>query len=132
MTGKEKLIKFLQLKNEVIKKETNINYVGKEDVTEISSWDEDRCGSIYKDIVRTVMDIDTKGLSSTTCPWCVAYRKHCGGDGGCTLCNYGQRNGNCYNTQSLYRRQIRKAQTSFDILLSNRTYKNIIMNCKKI
>jgi len=66
---KDKLIMFLELKNERIKKITNIDYINNEDIEDIKNWDPEICDMVYNKIANNIIDHKyVYGLSSTTCP----------------------------------------------------------------
>lgn len=83
---KEKLIKYVQAKNGYIKSMTDIDYVTKEDIDDIMSWEEEECEQIWKKL-----DLENEADS---CPWCIKnYIKYTYLN--CERCNYGHRHGKC-------------------------------------
>jgi len=105
ITYKERLVKFVKLKRNHIKK-FGFVYADHKDYKDIRSWSEKRCKKIYRDIVDGITSYDgSNGLYNTTCPWCV-YHKHEYDQ--CLLCNYGKRHGECNEKDSLYGKYVTK------------------------
>ena len=108
-TSKEKLIMFIKLKNERIKKITNIDYINNEDIEDIKNWDPEICDKVYKILKININNIPKYNFSGLTCPWCIIYYKidynydydeygYCDSD-----CGYLLRHGYCYKKGSLYK-----------------------------
>ena len=117
MTYKDKLIKFLQLKNDTIYKQVRIKYVYKADLKDISLWSEDDCEKIYNVIKDNIVFYKVQGIDETTCPWCIKYTiKYTI----CKNCEYGKRHEKCYNIGSYYKKHFCM------IVINNQEYKDII------
>ncbi len=98
MDVKEKLIKFIQLKNEIIEKETGLKYIVQEDIDDIKKWNEKECNNVYDDLDFFIhSNSKVNGLTEYTCIWCF---KHFGEK--CEECDYGLRHGICRNDGSLF------------------------------
>ena len=50
MTNKEKIIKFLELKNDFIFRKTDIEYIDSEDIDDVNTWSEELCEELYEGI----------------------------------------------------------------------------------
>jgi hypothetical protein len=74
---KEKLIEFIILKHNIIKKFFNIDYVNKYDVKEIEKWNIKRCDKIYTQIKNNILTKNVMDIGSSTCPWCILYNIDC-------------------------------------------------------
>ena len=59
MTYKEKLVKFLEVKDSIIYTTSNVKYINKEDIEEIESWSEEDCKKVYRYMIKTINDDDT-------------------------------------------------------------------------
>ena len=97
-TYKEKLVMFVKLKRNHIKKFGFI-YANHKDYKSIRSWSEESCKIVYEEIVSKIMSFHTvKGLSSLTCPWCIYHNSNC------APCYYGKRYGICSLSNSAYKK----------------------------
>ena len=115
---KDKLIKFLELKNELIYKKIGINYVNKRDIREIKSWEDHECKWIYN-IIKNGIFLGSKDAKGKTCPWCIKYND-------CNNCGYGKRYGICIQfLDSYYEEHLRYLK------ISNIIYKDIIKEIEK-
>ena len=120
MNDKEKIIKFIQLKNEIIKKESKINYINKEDIDDIKSWSDDDCKTIYARMTNEININKIYGLGFASCPWCILYKKK----GECSDCGYGDRYIECGYDDSLYNQY--RSVNLIENLLNNKAYLNIL------
>ena len=120
MTYKEKIIKFVKLKRDHIKK-FGFTYADHKDYKNIRSWSEEKCEFIYNDIVGRITSIyDSRGLSSATCPWCIYHDTECNP---CLVCSYGKRHGECLERDSLYERYATQEVKDF---FTNEVYRDMI------
>lgn len=122
MNDKEKIIKFLEMKNEIIKKESKINYIDKEDIEDVKSWSNKKCKTIYQYITDQIHIKKVYGIGFSTCPWCILcniYKVK-----GCTDCGYGERHGECGYGDSLY--DLYRSVYLIENVLTNKVYKNIL------
>ena len=117
MDYKEELIKFVNLKSEIIENITGLKYVDEKDIEDIKSWDNEVCAYIYTNLIFLITQKRAKGLSSSTCVWCLKY------NGICKSCGYGYRHGICFEDYSLFDRYRSKRTKK---ALSNRVYKHMI------
>ena len=97
MKDKEKLIKFVQLKNEIIEKETGINYVTQKDIDDIKKWKKNEYEETYQILIENIDDDKTYGLGEATCIWCIKNNPL-----PCLDCEYGKKHGICFQAGSLY------------------------------
>ena len=98
MNYQEKIIKFVQLKNEIIEKETNIKYIDQEDIDDIKKWSEKECNNIYDDLQFYIYSTrNINELTEFTCIWCFKHFAE-----GCENCEYGIRHGICRKDESLF------------------------------
>ena len=120
MTYKEKLVKFVKLKRNHIKK-FGFVYADHRDYKDIRSWSEKRCEEIYSKMVNRIMSPNgSKELTGTTCPWCLYnYLYHTA----CPLCSYGKRHGECPKKDSLYKKY---ATNEVSKSLTNKVYRNMV------
>ncbi len=101
LTSKDKLLRFLQLKQDIIKKRFKINYMLKADFDEVKSWDELDCEITVSNIAE---DHET---DEETCAWCIIEEMKC------SNCGYGKRNKICTEDDSArYDRIQRKMKSS--------------------
>jgi len=117
MTYKEKLVKFVKLKNANIRKFGFI-YANYKDYKDIRSWSEKNCKIIFNKIVNEIMcpcGIDE--LSYPTCPWCLYNYLDC------PLCSYGKRHGECPKKDSTYKKY---ATTEVKKSFTNEVYRDMI------
>ena len=97
MKYQEKLIKFIQLKNELIKKETKLYYIDDYDIDTVKGWFEKSCKNIYKILKDNIKYIGSNGLTELTCIWCIHNKEDT-----CYKCEYGFHHGICSHEGSLY------------------------------
>lgn len=118
MSDKEKLIKFVLLKNEIIEKETGIKYVEQEDIDDIQKWKEGECEEIYYELIQTISNDKTYGVGESTCIWCLKNNPLV-----CFDCEYGKKHGICFQAGSLY-----DSYRTDEVMkmFTNEIYKNII------
>ena len=83
---KEKLIKYVQAKNDYIISMTSIDYITEEDIYDIMSWKEEECKQIWQTLKPKT---EVGG-----CPWCTKHYLDC------DVCSYGDRNGECGDDDS--------------------------------
>ncbi len=118
MEFKDKLIKFVQLKHEIIEAETHINYVSQEDIDDIQKWNECKCEEIYFDLLHNISNDKTYGLGESTCIWCLKNIPF-----PCLDCEYGKKHGICFQAGSLYN----KYRTDKTIkLFTNEVYHKLV------
>ena len=124
MNYQEKLIKFVQLKNEIIEKEIDIKYVNQEDIDNIKKWDNIICEEIYVELISAIKSFGRKGLNDDTCIWCIKkyieyeYRREA-----CDNCEYKINHGECGNNDSTYNKY---SQDNVIKLLTNDVYRNML------
>ena len=123
MNNKEKIIKFLQLKNAIIERETGINYIVPADIEDIESWSDMQCNLTYEYMYYEITRQQVYGLGYATCVWCIFYKED-----GCKDCGYGKRHKLCSDDDSLYNSY---KTTKLTEILSNKVYLNILENIKK-
>ena len=97
MTKRQKLIKFLKMKDSLITEaqeaasNTPVEYFTKEDEEDIKRWSWQDVAVVWKSLLSlnpwTAKDSDH-------CPWCVINKDRFGVSD-CTECTYGHRHGNC-------------------------------------
>jgi len=120
MTYKEKLVKFVKLKRNHIKK-FGFVYANHIDYKNIRSWPEEKCKTIFNKIVDKIMSYNgVGGLSDLTCPWCVYHGLE---NDPCLLCSYGKRYGKCEEKGSLYKEY---AIVEVKRSLTNEIYRDMI------
>ena len=95
MNDKERIIKFLQLKNAIIEKETGINYIVPADIADIEEWSDVYCRLAYGYMYYEIKHFQVYGLGYATCVWCILYKEN-----GCDKCGYAQRHGICGDDDS--------------------------------
>ena len=117
MTNKEKIIKFLELKNDFIFRETDIEYIDSEDIDDVNTWSEELCEELYEGICFEINKNNINGVGSGVCVWCAIHNPQC------SKCGYGIRHGVCVAPGSLYSQY--RSQHLIDAF-SNDVYKNII------
>ena len=129
MTYKEKLVKFLEVKDSIIYTTSNVKYINKEDIEEIESWSEEDCKKVYRYMIKTINDDDAFEFypNSTTCPWCV-FNVFCNNAYKCKECGYGKRHGFCKKSDSKYKELI---NNDAFILLDRNMYFEIINDIEK-
>ena len=111
MKSKEKLLLFLEKKNEVVERRTglvHINYISFKDLEEIKNWKVQECVKIYNEIVAAVKKSNigkTILYDVATCPWCLKYQEdfRTANNANCKNCNYGKRHGICSDIPSDYK-----------------------------
>ena len=113
MTYKEKLIKFVEAKNQFIISKIGLPYADKKDFKDIRKWKEEDCKYIYKDIKHIINNGVAVSFTIGTCPWCLKYIMNC------DKCGYGKRHGKCLDKYSLF-------NTYESIRITNKDYKKMI------
>jgi hypothetical protein len=107
MTAKEKLIRFLEKKNEIVKEMTGLSYITKEDIEDIKNWKDKNSEKAWETIVLN-MEMSSFRTSKNKivlpndcflCPWCIIYD-----DEDCNNCGYKKRHGDCESANSLYKK----------------------------
>lgn len=124
MNNKEKIIKFLEMKNEIIEKEIHIKYIFEEDIQDVKSWSNKECNKVYTYITDAIYNEKVYGLGFATCPWCIIYK-----DRGCLYCGYCKRYGKCGDKDSLYNRY--RSLHLIEESLNNEAYSNILKKIEK-
>jgi len=126
ITYKEKLVMFVKLKKEHIEK-FGLIYADDGDYEDIRLWSEEVCKYIYNSIMNRITSCHKpKGLSNTTCPWCVYHDTEYDS---CPSCSYGKRHGICDEKNSLY-----KKYATLDVKksITNEVYLDIINKIESI
>ena len=118
MNCQKKLIKFVQMKNEIIEKETGIKYIEQEDIDDIKEWSEEDCTYAYNDLEFFINSCNADGLTEHTCIWCFKYLGK-----RCKECEYGLQHGICRKDNSLFNSYKTKEVKA---LLTNIVYKKMI------
>ena len=105
MTYKEKIVKFLEIKNRIIYSTSNVRYINEEDIEDIKHWSEEDCKKTYKYMIEVVNNDDAFEFypNSTTCPWCIYYHFINNNYDKCNECGYGRRHGICDEPYSKYK-----------------------------
>ncbi len=139
MNDKEKLIKFIQLKNEIIEKETDLKYITQIDIDIINKWNDNICKRIYTDLTRAINDLGEKGLTENTCIWCIkdyidhnniiSNIKYLECISTCYGCEYKTQHGKCDESDSLYQKY---AVDKVVNLLTNEVYKDMLKKIEDI
>lgn len=122
MTNKEKLIKFIELKHDHIKKITGINYAEDYDYDHIKTWSDEDCERVYELLMEEICECYQKGISENTCIWCIYNNALC------ENCNYGMNHGVCYDNNSLYSKYFSE---ELKHSLTNEVYRNMIDQIEK-
>ena len=102
MTDQEKLVKFVEMKNEIIKGKTGVVYVTEEDIADIREWDDNVCKEVYEELCYWINDCERGGLTTHTCIWCHfddIVNVTCDD---CDECKYAARHGMCCDLTSSY------------------------------
>jgi len=123
-TYKEKLVMFVKLKRNHIKK-FNFVYADHRDYRNIRSWSEEKCKDVYNYIVdRIVSPCGTSGVTDSTCPWCI-YKgsSYTSSYAACVSCYYGKRYGRCLEDDSAYKKY---ATEEVEESLTNEVYREMI------
>ncbi len=118
MKHQEKLIKFIQLKNEIIEKETDLFYINQDDIDGLKRWPETLCIDVYQELIENIQFGKASGINDGTCIWCIENR-NCN----CYECEYGARHGICNHIGSLFDSY---STDTRETLLDNETYQHII------
>ena len=128
MNNIEKLVKFVELKNKVVKKVTGINYANRDDIAEIKEWGEKKCEAVYGAIELSILTTDISNFAIGACPWCISIPCFDYGTA-CEKCGYGERNGICINNVSslFYKYNSKYIKGS----LSNTVYRDMIKQINK-
>jgi len=120
MTAKQKLIKFMEMKQEKLKtlfkdKKGEVSFFTEEDKAEVEKWKEIDCKKLWNELTKNVGELTFKrvGLLAELCPFCLKYLKT---DStfrytGCSKCTYALNHKECDEENSdntkLYNLQIR-------------------------
>ncbi len=130
MNYQEKLIKFVQLKNEIIEKESDIKYIVQEDIDIIKKWDNIICEKIYVELISEIKSFGRNGLADDTCIWCLKkyIESGCRGDD-CDDCEYKINHGECGDNGSSY---IKYSNKKVETLLTNEVYKDMLKKIEDI
>ncbi len=131
MMGQMMVIKFVKLKNKIIKEATGIPYVDERDIEEIRGWSEETCQEIYKIMWRRIMLRKVYGFNDDCCPWCILEEINNWRDSNnarCYGCGYGIRHGQCGKVNSLFRKF---DGLNLDETFSNKIYHNILSQVKQ-
>lgn len=92
MTSKEKIIKFMEKKQEVLARHSKKRvYFGVKDKRDIEKWPDKRCDAIWEGLTRDGY------YGAGSCPFCLYL-----GDEECSECSYGKRHGICGDWHSSY------------------------------
>lgn len=86
----ELLLDFMQKKNEIIRKHTQMDIFTPEDFEEVKSWRVKLC-------ILALDKLNHRSNDINNCPWCLV-------TSGCYSCGYGKRHGDCGSRLSRYRR----------------------------
>jgi len=106
MPSKEKLIRFLKIKNSIVNKYSNLKYIDEKDIYEVENWTKNTYSQVYKHIVEHINYSVGAIPHAETCPWCVYYFD-IKGYKNCSECKYGERNGVCSNPDSRYKKLVK-------------------------
>ena len=101
MSAKRKLVRFIKLKDKIIKELTGISYIDEEDIRDILSWYEEMCEAVIKEMLRNKI---YKANDATICPWCMEDYLSDYSERYCEGCEYALRHGNCADDESLYKK----------------------------
>ena len=122
MNYQENLIKFVQLKNEIIETKTDLTYINQEDVDCIKQWPEKICKEVYQELETHIQYGNISGITDGTCIWCIE-----NGNNSCYECEYGTRHGICNHIGSSYESYSTNERSK---LFTNEVYKEIIKKIK--
>jgi hypothetical protein len=87
MTSKEKIIKTMEKKNELLKKyQKHPTYFWQKDARSIRGWREEDCSRVWDTMKYAIIE---DPFSRFACPFCVQY------DVACHICPYKKRHGRC-------------------------------------
>jgi len=100
MTSREKIIKILIVKQNLIKQETGLDYIDKEDLAEVKAWSAKECKKIISEMVNMFYEDNISDIS--ICPWCCLFYY-----ADCRQCSYGKRHGKCYEQGTWYKNIIK-------------------------
>ena len=104
MTGKEKLLAFVKMKNIILIKMLKYEAFDKKDFEEIEEdWSEEHCTRLCE-IIKNNAKKETFILSPDMCPWCIKHSIYFDGykKMECVSCGYGERYGICNVEDSLF------------------------------
>jgi hypothetical protein len=96
MTSQEKLVLFVQAKNDYIKElipDCSESYAVDADIVDLARWPNSVADSVWKAIVDWKPHL--LALGTTTCPWCLLSK-------GCDNCMYAKRHKNCLRDNSSF------------------------------
>ena len=123
MINQEKLVKFVEMKNKIIKEKTGVTYITEEDIADIREWDEEVCKKVYDELCYWINGCEIEGLTTHTCIWChyddIANTTF----DDCDKCKYAKRHGMCYDLTSSYHKYGTPAAIQ---ALSNKVYENML------
>ena len=129
MTSQEKLIKFVELKDRIIKRETSINYIDKGDINEIKKWNRHKCKKVYEQLKLNIRALDIADFAVGVCPWCIDKSNIGIEKCKCKICGYAKRHGDCINdSSSLFHKYYSRYTKG---TLSNKVYKNMISEIER-
>ena len=118
MTYQDKIIKFMQEKEKIIKTyNKDLEYINQNIVNNIKSWSNEDSEIVWGELICNIEIENECGLYTPTCPYCI-YRNDA-----CFNCYYGEIYGRCCYFSSNYMK-IRE----YNIDISNRKYRKIIKN----
>jgi len=127
VTYKEKIIKFMQEKNKIIKKHTGIIYFNEKDKNDILSWSEKDCKNIYLKILDHVTQKYVFGMGWVVCPYCIKYLSP--DKFNCHRCEYAKNHGECLSTDSVWNKvsnwRSKPGKRIYDIM-DDKFYDNLI------
>lgn len=115
MNYKDKIITFLEKKNELLIGVSGIAYITEEDLNEIKEeWSEKKCKKVWVRLKRETRNGVGKILGAAVCPWCLhtllINKKTC------DSCGYGKRNGRCtFINDNRWHRVFDACKAAFDL-----------------
>lgn len=95
VTPQQRIVRFLECKQELIEDLTELQYITEEDLLEVITWDTGFCDSYIEALLPP-----SPLLSPTSCPWCEKWKVVC------SSCGYGRRHGECLEAGSDYQKII--------------------------
>lgn len=120
MNAKEKLIKLMESKEEILEKVFKIRkglYFNEADRKAIEKWTEEEAEEILKKIIHNIKTNDrAKGLSSYICPFCIKHEDIC------LNCEYGEHHGVCYHPGSDFKYVLTKVGLLNDKIFDKEWY----------
>ena len=137
---KDKLRRFLKLKDEAVFKKTGIHYANKEDIADVDKMaDKDivRFFDKMKNRIKYILTIKKAIPDDVTCVWCEIYHNIIIE---CSNCSYGKRNGECIERNSKYskiaikleklEKGVEKDLPLYNIINKNIPLKTILKKCR--